>query len=210
MRKGTATELERAAVKRELAAFDVKSIVTSPAVNFRHRLWSVERQLADYSFEVGFIYSLQGAELDRIKGTEKGVQLTAAHKALARGGIITHNHPDGSFISWADVVQAHELDLAELRVVRQGNPVQVVSITRPEEGWKYEACVEYMQRQQSLVGRQFKGADLPGLDPKVKQVLQVEALRQANARLGELMPGFLRELGVPFTHTELLEPTPGE
>ncbi|SNR89472.1 hypothetical protein [Hymenobacter mucosus] len=206
-RNGTAAKLERAAVKRALAAFDVRSIVASPAPGFRHRLWSVEKQLADYSFEVGFIYSPQGVELARIKGTERGVQLTAAHKVLARGGIITHNHPDGSFISWVDVVQAHELDVAELRVVQGSNPAQVVSITRPKGGWKYEACVEYMQRQQSLIGAQFKGPDLPGLDPEANQVLQAEALRQANARLGELMPGFLRELGIPFTHTVLQEPT---
>jgi hypothetical protein len=139
--------------------FDVATIKASDSDSFQHRLWYVESQLVQLTFEVAFLYSVKGEELARVKGTARRVQLSNKHKELVRGGILTHNHPDGSFFSPADIELAHECDLAELRAVSLRDPLQVFILRRPEGGWRsreefseliHQAEIEMLGRHDTL------------------------------------------------------------
>jgi hypothetical protein len=131
---------------RESAAFDVASLVISPAADFRHRLRAMEQQLKNLNFEVAVVYSVEGDERCRVKGLYDSLDLSA-HEELIQGGILTHNHPDGGFFSLNDVTLAHKVDLTELRAVRKDKPSQVVSMSRPDSGWNLTAYEELMKAE---------------------------------------------------------------
>jgi len=127
---------------------DLDTIMLSELADFRHRLWSAEIQLAPLPVEVAFLFSVDGVELGRAIGTATQVRLTEEQRELVRGGILTHNHPDGSFFSWEDIYLAHELNLTEIRAVQQSNPIQVLSMSRPTGGWVSAADFKVLKERE--------------------------------------------------------------
>ena len=188
---------------RESAAFDVASLLTSPAANFQIRLRTMEQQLNKLNFEVAVVYSVDGDELCRVKGQYDFLDLSA-HEELIQGGILTHNHPDGGFFSRSDMAMAHQLDLKELRAVRKGKPSQVISMIRPNSGWNLAAYDELMKaettrwRQEQLLQYTRKLGELWA---------QEDALAYADEWGRQdwiaLFPGLLTRLGLTWTTSRL-------
>ncbi|WP_460585136.1 hypothetical protein [Hymenobacter arcticus] len=133
--------------------FELSSITSSASEDFRHRLWSVEAQLAPLTFEVAFLYSADGTECKRVKGTATTIciELTDEQQEQMQDGILTHNHPDGSFFSLEDIRLSYKLNLTELRAVRKGEPAQVLSTRLPIRKWlTLEKFNTYWEREENL------------------------------------------------------------
>jgi hypothetical protein len=182
---------------------NLDAIILSESPNFKHRLWSAEMQLVPLPVEVAFLFTADGVELGRAIGTAKQVRLTEEQCELVRGGILTHNHPDGSFFSKQDVWLAHKLDLTELRAVQKGTPVQVLSMRRPPKGWgsavDFEALVESEEianAAEVLEPYLMKGANLS--NKKLKKL--------ADAKWPTYFQERLMHLGYPYESLLLHEP----
>ncbi|WP_139926425.1 hypothetical protein [Hymenobacter sp. DG01] len=172
----------------DTAAFDVESIISSTSEDFQHRLHSVEAQLLHLPIEVAFGYSAAGKELFRVKGNALAVQLTPEQKQLVRGGILTHNHPDGSFFSVGDVGEAHDMDLTELRAVSNRTPAVVFSMRRPARGWRKPLFAYYISREEQRCINEVKQPDQT----------DAETVRLANALFKEQYADILRKFGLTY------------
>lgn len=136
---GKAKDAAQAAASYKLASI---KIPTSPDLEVR--LQAVERQIASLPFEVCVGFSRDGKEILRLKGNETTVKFTRKQLRLARGGYLTHNHPNGSCFSWQDIHAAHHLNLCEIRAVANLAAAEVYVVRRPTGGWDTNCCDELL------------------------------------------------------------------
>ena len=78
-------------------------------------LYQHERILSGNNYETGVLYDNKGNVVFKIKGNEKGVSFTAKEVQKMNGGILTHNHPNGSVFSPADISTMWKAGLSEIR-----------------------------------------------------------------------------------------------
>jgi hypothetical protein len=111
------------------------------------RILAVEKQIVPLDFEVAVCFDEDGKELFRVAGDESTVVFSDEQYRLAHRGYLTHNHPNGSFFSIADILTAHALDLCQIRAVAKGILPVVHVIDRPTGGWDEARCVQLVQAE---------------------------------------------------------------
>jgi hypothetical protein len=186
--------------------FNLDSITYSASDDFRHRLWSIEAQLALLTFEVAFLYSADETECERVKGTatKVDIKLTDEQQTRMQGGILTHNHPDGSFFSLQDITLAYELNLIELRAVKKGNPAQVLSTHVPIKEWPtlHEFNAYWEQEEAQHYQREFQRNRELGMP-----LQSAEAVAdKANETWPAYFQSKLLEFGFEYKEVTLAEP----
>ena len=115
----------------ELPAFDLANVLVDAALPLPELLRSVERQIARVPVEVGLAFNQQGSLVLRKAGEQNAVRFTESEVRSLAGSLFTHNHPRRGFLSAADLLFAHQHDLAEMRAVA-GDVVHI--LTRPATG----------------------------------------------------------------------------
>lgn len=200
--------VEAAHAQANLAAqrFDVYSITAAASADFRFRLWSIEAELADLPFEVAFLYTADGQECERFKGTAMNVnvELSDEKQEAMAGGILTHNHPDGSFLSVKDIRLAYELNLAELRAVRKGAPARVLVAYPSAKEWSTLAEFDaYWDRELTLhYQRVYNHNRANGMPLKSEQAVE----DKANETWSAYFQVKLLEIGYSYEEVALTRP----
>lgn len=98
----------------------------------REKLGIHERASSDRDFEVATIIDPNTGEVVLVKpGTSNQVEFDALEQKLLKGTILTHNHPGGSSFSGADIIFAHDYELAEIRVTSGSGSSFKTVILRP-------------------------------------------------------------------------------
>ncbi len=76
----------------------------------------------------------RGRVIAELTGTKNKVSIPADVAPRLKDAIVTHNHPEGSSFSPADLRAARNLDMKEIRAVGVAKPYNY-SLQRPEGGW---------------------------------------------------------------------------
>ena len=112
-------------------AFDVANVLIDATLPLPELLRSVERQIARAPVEAGSAFNQRGALVLRKAGEQNAVRFTESEVRSLADSFFTHNHPRRGFLSAADLLFAHQHDLAEMRAVA-GDVVHI--LTRPATG----------------------------------------------------------------------------
>ena len=135
----------------EPSLFDLAAIVIDAALPLPELLLSVERQIAGAPVEVGFAFGADSTLLLRKIGKQSVVKFTPTELLKMRNSHFTHNHPKHGFLSAADILFAHQHNLAEMRAVAGG---VVYVLSRPSAGWnETEATRLFMASNNRLASR---------------------------------------------------------
>lgn len=76
-----------------------------------------ENQIRREAIEHGAFYAADGSEILARVGLQANIGFSTAELQMVKGALFTHNHPGGFSFSLADVLNACEWQLIELRVV---------------------------------------------------------------------------------------------
>ena len=136
----------------ELPAFDLANVLVDAALPLPELLRSVERQIARVPVEVGLAFNQQGSLILRKVGEQNAVKFTESEVRGMAGSFFTHNHPQRGFLSAADLLFAHQHDLAEMRAVA-GDVVHI--LTRPATGWNEMEAIRLFIAGNNRLARNF-------------------------------------------------------
>ena len=78
-------------------------------------LYQHERLISGNNYETGILYDSKGNVIFKIKGDKERVSFTKEDVKKMSGGILTHNHPNGSVFSPADISTMWKTGLSEIR-----------------------------------------------------------------------------------------------
>ena len=81
----------------------------------QERLYRHERILSGNNYETAILYDNDGNIILKKKGEKSRVSFTKQEINKMKGGILTHNHPNGSTFSPSDINMLRYGDLAEIR-----------------------------------------------------------------------------------------------
>jgi hypothetical protein len=188
--------------------FDLSTIVPV-AGDFRQRLGSIEGQITALPFEVAFLFTADGRECARFKGKAQEVEINLddEQEQQMAGGILTHNHPDGSFFSLKDLRLMVKLKLAELRAVRAGTPARALVLVTHPNAYQWATLADfdaYWDSEQTLhYQHEYEQNRMNGMPLKS----EVALLDKANETWPAYFEQRLPQLG--YVSREWPLPTPG-
>ncbi|OUJ68992.1 hypothetical protein [Hymenobacter crusticola] len=113
-------------------AFTLDQLLVDASLSGDELLRSIERQIVQSPVEIGVLFDQEGNLLVSRTGTTSGINFVHGELVQMEDGILTHNHPRGSYFSEQDLYFACDYNLAELRAVA-GKKVH--RLIRPPAGW---------------------------------------------------------------------------
>jgi hypothetical protein len=119
----------------------------------QRQLLRVERVIATLPVEHGFAFTAEGRFLfHQTTGSPDSVLLSADQERLLKGTVFTHNHPNESSISEADLKVAMHFGLKQIRAVTRWARYW---IDPPASGWKpyRQRILSAMDEERPLVQR---------------------------------------------------------
>jgi SPP1 gp7 family putative phage head morphogenesis protein len=89
------------------------------------------------------------------KGTRSEVAFSREDVSKMKDGVLTHNHPRGTSLSFADVNMAIRADLAEIRAVGKAADGRnfIYSLTRPTGGWPLDQLQDIISTYKGILFR---------------------------------------------------------
>ncbi|MBE6847795.1 MAG: hypothetical protein E7503_06665 [Ruminococcus sp.] len=123
----------------------------------RTELFRDERIISGNAYETASLYNANGEKIFRKKGTQDSVTFTAKEMKLMHGGILTHNHPNGSVFSAEDINMLRRGKLAEIRACnRLGTYVLQTPGAWPKELSSLEDIRSAYDRIMAEAGEKYK------------------------------------------------------
>lgn len=101
-----------------------------------------ENRLIRGKKETAIVYGPDGSTLLVKKGGERSVRFTAREVGMMRGGILTHNHPEDTTFSPADINMLRGSGLAEIRAVTSGGVYRLKQPTRWDSAFNTRTKIE--------------------------------------------------------------------
>lgn len=140
------------------------------------------------------VFTTSGDLIFRKAGTRNEVTFTLNQAEKMRGGILTHNHPNGTSLSPTDVELASDLGMAEIRAV--AGPFRVYSMRPPPGGWSEEYTTNVLRPAWNRHNEQIKARVQAGIDNG-----SIGVMRAEDAHWHTVWLNVSKELGLDYRHT---------
>lgn len=109
----------------------------------RRNFHGIEQGLTRRKTEEGILFGADGKVILQKSGDKDHVTFTAKETSKMHGGVLTHNHPDGSSFSFYDINMLRHGELAELRAATQEG---VYRIQAPKKWRKEISTLEKIEK----------------------------------------------------------------
>ncbi len=125
------------------------------------------------------------------KGTRTYVSFTKAEVAKMKDAILTHNHPQGTAFSFADIDMAFVADLSEIRAIGRAadGTDYLYVLRRPEGGWPADELRDVIAAYKSVRAR-LRSEMIGDIEAgrKTEAEVKTELNHQVMLRMEELFP----------------------
>lgn len=140
------------------------------------------------------VFTTSGDLIFRKAGTKNEVTFTLNQAEKMRGGILTHNHPQGSSLSPTDVELASTMGMAEIRAV--AGPYRVFSMRPPPGGWNEQYTLNVLRPAWNRHNEQVRVRVQAGIDNG-----SIGIMRAMDAHWHTVWLNVSKELGLDYRHT---------
>ena len=166
--------------------FDLDSVVLPPALTLGELLRSVERQIASAPVEIGFAFDQAGNVVAKRVGQVASLRFFTDDMRAMQDAILTHNHPNRGFFSFADVEFACYVGLHEIRAVAGR---RLYRLSRPADGWDFPAFGTAYENSRRRIVHNYQQRRI--------------SRREAESRMNNLVYVVVKQVSLPFKEEKL-------